>query len=66
MIREAEIHMPAEYFTKHKETYFPRFLILRRPTHDAEQALQDWEGFIKDIKRTVHDQVIASHENHRK
>ena len=68
MIREAESHMPKHYFTnqKYKDKYFPRFLILRRPTHDVEQGQKDWEGFIKDIKRSTHEQVISAQENHKK
>jgi len=51
MIREREMFMtPKELLNKE---YFPRYLILRRPLGFLNKQNDGWEGFVKDIKKSV-------------
>eukprot|EP00347_Sterkiella_histriomuscorum_P011986 403370332 len=51
LISEHELHFNEEDFKDLKR--FPRYLIVRRPVLSASEDQQDWQGFVKDIKKAV-------------
>eukprot|EP00347_Sterkiella_histriomuscorum_P014859 403359252 len=53
LIKERELYYKGNDF-KNREL-FPRYLILRKPVQDNldDENANEWQGFVKDIKRTI-------------
>eukprot|EP00347_Sterkiella_histriomuscorum_P006719 403351696 len=52
LIKERESYFNDEEF-KNQE-YFPSYIIFRRPVEDQIDDNQEWQGFVKDIKKTIY------------
>ena len=67
MIREREVFFTQkllsnqEFYKKH----FPRYIMMRRPKESSQDEEYEWQGFIKEIKKTIH-KVNEKIEKHLK
>eukprot|EP00347_Sterkiella_histriomuscorum_P008970 403343034 len=52
LIQERESYFNDEEF-KNQE-YFPSYIIFRRPVEDQIDDNQEWQGFVKDIKKAIY------------
>eukprot|EP00347_Sterkiella_histriomuscorum_P019350 403341975 len=52
LIKERESYFNDDDYSNKK--YFPHFIIYRRPVEDQIDDNQEWQGFVKDIKKTIY------------
>eukprot|EP00347_Sterkiella_histriomuscorum_P023097 403335961 len=52
LIKERESYFSDVEFKNQK--YFPDYIIYRRPVQDEIDDNQEWQGFVKDIKKTIY------------
>eukprot|EP00347_Sterkiella_histriomuscorum_P014018 403362477 len=58
LIKEREYYLSEEDFQNPK--YFPGYVIFRRPVVSQVDDNQEWQGFVKDIKKTIYKTHIKS------
>jgi len=51
LIAEREMHMTQSDFDN--SAYFPKYIVLRRPAKAEGGEGAEWQGFIKDMKKTL-------------
>lgn len=51
LIVERELHFSED--DEKNPYYFPRYIMLRRPVRTDGGNMEEWQGFIKDLKGTV-------------
>ena len=42
--------------------YFPRYLVVRAPVEGGQEQ-EEWQGFVKDIKNSLHDTTHQIKQN---
>eukprot|EP00347_Sterkiella_histriomuscorum_P022696 403337500 len=52
LIKERESYFNDDDFQNQK--YFPSYIIFRRPVENQIDDNQEWQGFVKDIKKTIY------------
>eukprot|EP00347_Sterkiella_histriomuscorum_P006304 403353276 len=52
LIKERESYFSDADFQNQK--YFPDYVIYRRPVEDLVDGNEEWQGFVKDIKKTIY------------
>eukprot|EP00347_Sterkiella_histriomuscorum_P008640 403344324 len=51
LIQERESYFTEQDFKNRK--FFPKYLILRRPIQGQQEGDIDWQGFVKDLKKSI-------------
>eukprot|EP00347_Sterkiella_histriomuscorum_P023405 403334763 len=61
---KAELIIERESYFSHadflSQKYFPDYVIFRRPVEDQADANEEWQGFVKDIKKTIYKTHLKS------
>eukprot|EP00347_Sterkiella_histriomuscorum_P020414 403337896 len=61
---KAELIIERESYFSHadfqNQNYFPDYVIYRRPVEDQADANEEWQGFVKDIKKTIYKTHLKS------
>eukprot|EP00347_Sterkiella_histriomuscorum_P008787 403343754 len=61
---KAELIQERESYFNHadfqNQNYFPDYIIFRRPAEDQVDANEEWQGFVKDIKKTIYKTHLKS------
>eukprot|EP00347_Sterkiella_histriomuscorum_P018211 403346367 len=58
LIKERESYFSHADFQN--QNYFPDYVIFRRPVEDQVDANEEWQGFVKDIKKTIYKTHLKS------
>eukprot|EP00347_Sterkiella_histriomuscorum_P018008 403347138 len=58
LIKERESYFSHADFQN--ENYFPDYVIFRRPVEDQIDGNEEWQGFVKDIKKTIYKTHLKS------
>lgn len=40
--------------------YFPKYLVVRKP-YTANRHFNEWQGFIKEVKKEIHHSILKVH-----
>eukprot|EP00347_Sterkiella_histriomuscorum_P003812 403362845 len=61
---KAELIIERESYFSHadfqNQNYFPDYVIYRRPVEDQVDGNEEWQGFVKDIKKTIYKTHLKS------
>eukprot|EP00347_Sterkiella_histriomuscorum_P001568 403371532 len=59
LIKEREMHLSEAQ--KKSLKYFPKYLIVRRPIKNEFEEYSEWQGFLKNIKKSIQKQQSIIH-----